>query len=45
VIYFDVAKSLSEALGKPIVYEALSETEAVKEQIGVGCQNPSNSRK
>ena len=34
--YFDVAKLLSDAIGKPIVYETLSEDEAVKELIESG---------
>jgi uncharacterized protein YbjT (DUF2867 family) len=34
--YFDVARSLSNALGKPIEYEALEEEQAVKELIQSG---------
>ena len=33
VTYFDVARSLSNAVGKPIQYEALEEEQAVKELI------------
>jgi uncharacterized protein YbjT (DUF2867 family) len=34
--YFDVARLLSDATGKPVVYEALTEDEAVKELIEIG---------
>jgi uncharacterized protein YbjT (DUF2867 family) len=40
VTYFDVARLLSEATGKPIVYEALTEDEAVKELIESGVPEP-----
>jgi uncharacterized protein YbjT (DUF2867 family) len=40
VTYFDVARLLSEATGKPIVYEALAEDEAVKELIESGVPEP-----
>jgi uncharacterized protein YbjT (DUF2867 family) len=40
VTYFDVARLLSEATGKPIVYEALTEDEAVKELIKSGVPEP-----
>jgi uncharacterized protein YbjT (DUF2867 family) len=38
--YFDVARLLSKALGKPIVYEALAEDEAVKELVDSGVPEP-----
>ena len=31
--YFDVARLLSDAIGKPVIYEALTENEAVTELI------------
>jgi uncharacterized protein YbjT (DUF2867 family) len=40
VTYFDVARLLSEATGKPIVYETLSEDDAVKELIESGVSEP-----
>ena len=40
VTYFDVARALSEAVGKPIDYEALDEDEAMKEQIALGVPEP-----
>jgi len=40
VTYFDVARSLSEALGKLIVYEALTENEAARELIDSGVPEP-----
>jgi uncharacterized protein YbjT (DUF2867 family) len=40
VTYFDVARLLSEATGKPIVYEALSEHDAVKELIESDVSEP-----
>jgi len=38
--YFDVARLLSEAVGKPIEYEALDEDAAVKALIGLGIPEP-----
>ena len=40
VSYFDVARLLSEATGNPIVYEALTESDAVKELIESGVSEP-----
>lgn len=40
ITYFDVAKSLSEVLGKLIVYEPLTENEAVKELVESGLPEP-----
>jgi uncharacterized protein YbjT (DUF2867 family) len=36
ITYFDVAESLSKALGKPVEYEALDEEQAVKEMVQAG---------
>lgn len=36
ITYFDVARSLSDAVGKPIEYEALEEEQAVKELVQDG---------
>jgi uncharacterized protein YbjT (DUF2867 family) len=38
--YFDVARRLSDAVGKPIVYEALDQDEAVMELIEHGVAEP-----
>jgi uncharacterized protein YbjT (DUF2867 family) len=38
--YFDVARLLSDAIGKPVVYEALTEDEGVRELIENGLPEP-----
>ncbi len=38
--YFDVARLLSDAIGKPVVYEALTENKAVRELIENGLPEP-----
>jgi uncharacterized protein YbjT (DUF2867 family) len=38
--YFDVARLLSEAVGKPIRYEALNEDDAIKSLINLGVPEP-----
>jgi uncharacterized protein YbjT (DUF2867 family) len=38
--YFDVAKLLSDAIGKPVTYEALTEDEAVRELTENGVPEP-----
>jgi uncharacterized protein YbjT (DUF2867 family) len=38
--YFDVARLLSDAIGKPVVYGALTEDEAVRELIEIGLPEP-----
>lgn len=38
--YFDVARLLSEAVGKPIEYEVLDEDAAIKAMIGLGMPEP-----
>jgi uncharacterized protein YbjT (DUF2867 family) len=40
VTYFDVARLLSDAVGKPIVYETLDPDEAAKELIALGVAEP-----
>jgi uncharacterized protein YbjT (DUF2867 family) len=38
--YFDVARFLSEAVGKPIRYEALNKDDAIKSLIDLGVPEP-----
>jgi uncharacterized protein YbjT (DUF2867 family) len=38
--YFDVARLLSEAIGKPVEYQALGEADAVAAMVGLGVPEP-----